>query len=271
MSNQNFQKGNLYLIIAIIVGVVAISTVGFASWKYFGGGSELGKNRNEITKPLIEKESEESEIVDETEPYIKVISPNGGEKWIIGNNYEIKWKSSLNIEKKVDIYLIKEGKWNLANYIAFSVPNTGMYNWDLTDTEDNLIQMGDNYKIQVFVRKGKPGESDESDNYFSIKEKSKSENISIFIDAESFDLVNKSFEGQTQSESKNVKVLTADSTKFYRGVYDEGKFIVDNYYTFSEFYSLLKNWNGPPWPFTVKGVFEKSGVIKADEIFFIAQ
>lgn len=34
MSNQ---KGNLYLIIAVIVGVFAISAVGFASWKYFDG------------------------------------------------------------------------------------------------------------------------------------------------------------------------------------------------------------------------------------------
>ena len=40
---MNLQKGNLYLIIAIIVGVVAIGATGFASWKYFGGGSELEK------------------------------------------------------------------------------------------------------------------------------------------------------------------------------------------------------------------------------------
>ena len=42
MENQtNPQKGNLYLIIAIIIGVVAIGAVSFASWKYFGGGSDL--------------------------------------------------------------------------------------------------------------------------------------------------------------------------------------------------------------------------------------
>ena len=55
------QKGNLYFIIAIIVGVVAVSTIGFASWKYFGEVSELEKNEKEITKPSIKKETEKSE------------------------------------------------------------------------------------------------------------------------------------------------------------------------------------------------------------------
>ena len=60
---MNNQKGNLYLIIAIIVGLFAIGAVGFASWKYFGGGSELEKNGNEIIKPLIERKTEKLETV----------------------------------------------------------------------------------------------------------------------------------------------------------------------------------------------------------------
>ena len=62
---MNNQKGNLYLIIVIIVGVFAIGAVGFASWKYLGGGSELEKNGNEIIKLLIEKETKKAETVDE--------------------------------------------------------------------------------------------------------------------------------------------------------------------------------------------------------------
>jgi len=60
-SNRASQKGNLYFIIVIIVGVVAIGAVGFASWKYFGKVSELEKNGNEIIKPSIGKETEKSE------------------------------------------------------------------------------------------------------------------------------------------------------------------------------------------------------------------
>jgi len=59
MENQNLQKGNFYLIIAIIIGVFAIGVVGSVSWKYFGEVSELGKNESKIIKPSVEKETEE--------------------------------------------------------------------------------------------------------------------------------------------------------------------------------------------------------------------
>jgi len=102
--------------------------------------------------------------------------------------------------------------------------------------------------------------------------------VSIFIDVESFDLDNKTFEGLVYSvgvppqERERVKVLTTDSTEFYRGAYDgDGEFVIDTYYTFSEFHSLLENWSGPSWPFTVKGILEEESVIKADEVFMIAQ
>ena len=52
---MNNQKGNLYLIIAIIVGLFAIGAVGFASWKYFGGGSELEKQTQPVYSPEKEK------------------------------------------------------------------------------------------------------------------------------------------------------------------------------------------------------------------------
>ena len=49
------QKGNTFFIIAIIVGVFAISAVGFASWKYFGGDSELEKETQPVYSPKQEK------------------------------------------------------------------------------------------------------------------------------------------------------------------------------------------------------------------------
>ncbi len=94
--------------------------------------------------------------------------------------------------------------------------------------------------------------------------------IQIFIYEKSFDLENRTFEGKIWSEEKHIKILTTDSTKFYRmasGPTGEHK----EYFTFSEFYSLIKDWEGPPWPFTVKGVLKKENVIQADEVFMIAQ
>ena len=87
MNNQNSQKGNLYLIIAIIVGVVAIGAVGFASWKYFGGGSELEKEKSqpsylpkqEKTVPQIEEQEEKipSKKTDEMADLGTYQSPDG--------------------------------------------------------------------------------------------------------------------------------------------------------------------------------------------------
>ena len=65
-TNSTNSNKNTFLIIAIIVGVFAIGAVSFASWKYFGGGSELEKNINETIQPSIEKEIEKSDVVSET-------------------------------------------------------------------------------------------------------------------------------------------------------------------------------------------------------------
>jgi hypothetical protein len=54
-SNGKTQKGNTFLIIAIIVGIIAIGAVGFVLGKYYSG-SELEENGSKITKPLEEEE-----------------------------------------------------------------------------------------------------------------------------------------------------------------------------------------------------------------------
>ena len=54
---MNLQKGNLFLIIAIVVGVFAVGAVGFVSWKYFGALIE-----NDLTN-AVKFEEDESELV----------------------------------------------------------------------------------------------------------------------------------------------------------------------------------------------------------------
>ncbi|MCD6085645.1 hypothetical protein J7J41_01455 [bacterium] len=92
--------------------------------------------------------------------------------------------------------------------------------------------------------------------------------LSILIDVKSFDLDSKTFKGRTHPEGKNVKILTTDSTKFYRTAEPGWQ---KEYFTFSEFYSLLKNWSGPFYPFTVKGILGERDIIRADEVFMIVQ
>ncbi len=91
--------------------------------------------------------------------------------------------------------------------------------------------------------------------------------VDIFVDSESFDLTNKTFEGKTETEGKVVKILVTDTTKFYRTAAPTwGK----EYFAFSEFHSLCKEIGGR-WPFVIKGILEKEGIIKASEVFIIEQ
>ena len=60
-------------------------------------------------------------------PYLKLASPNGGEKWEANADYEIKWESEAVSNIKIE-YSIDNGlSWNL---ISFSFPAfSGKYNW----------------------------------------------------------------------------------------------------------------------------------------------
>jgi|GEM_PF-6913081 len=139
-------------------------------------------------------------------PYITLISPNGGERWVAGKTYPIQWNQK-GLEKwgnKVDICLIglditekaisaKENwRWSpcsyalssggLASYlIARTTLTTGKYDWTIPpDIAKRFEFVPNNYKISLLVFDNLPPEGrtewggligrDESDNYFSIVE-----------------------------------------------------------------------------------------------------
>ena len=59
-------------------------------------------------------------------PTIKVLSPNGGETWVKGKPYTIRW-TSKGLKGNVKITLEKwQGQWYT---IAESAPNTGRYSY----------------------------------------------------------------------------------------------------------------------------------------------
>jgi hypothetical protein len=99
-------------------------------------------------------------IVSDVEPYISVISPNGGEEWLVGTTHEIIWESA-NVGDFVDISLfdIQAGSTVLVEETA----NDGSWGWAIpTD-----IETGDIYLIQISDSEdGEP--EDFSDNPFSI-------------------------------------------------------------------------------------------------------
>jgi hypothetical protein len=122
------------------------------------------------------------------EKFITVISPNGGERWIEGNTYEIRWKAN-GVEKVViqviDYNCSSESPLTIATNILAS---QGSYSWKIPanffESQANVYcpayaynptthygwRSGDNFKIFIAELKpdGSYGVRDESDNYFSI-------------------------------------------------------------------------------------------------------
>ncbi len=95
-------------------------------------------------------------------PYITVVTPNGGEDLRIGNIHRIKWNSDLKIDK-VSIMLTSDT--NIGNWIVTNIANTGYYDWNVSKWNTNSTQ----FKIRIIVYQTGVGSwEDTSDNLFNI-------------------------------------------------------------------------------------------------------
>lgn len=92
---------------------------------------------------------------------INVLSPNGGEVWLTGNNKELKWGSTGNTGANVKIELYKAGVLN--KVIVSSTPNDGSYYWIVPTTQ----AAGKDYKIKI-TSTSFANILDFSNNYFTI-------------------------------------------------------------------------------------------------------
>ena len=96
---------------------------------------------------------------------IKVIYPNGGEKWEAGKRYNIRWKSAgFKSSDKIKILLKTYPPGNAGNFwVTNSARNTGMFNYKVPA---NLGIREKKFKIYVMKQNG--GVKDESDRFFEI-------------------------------------------------------------------------------------------------------
>ena len=100
-------------------------------------------------------------------PYIKVISPNGGEKWIAGNTYDIKWESK-GIDK-VFITLLDDENTDSCE-LTYEKRISAMeskYSYKIVEGRCPLF-ISNKMKIAVKSWDNQMIIGDESDNYFSI-------------------------------------------------------------------------------------------------------
>jgi peptidoglycan hydrolase-like protein with peptidoglycan-binding domain len=121
-------------------------------------------------------------ITSATQPSITVLSPNGGEQWVIGNKNNVKFQHSNLDGAEAKLHLVKQGQENgtacLLKYITFS-KDVASVEVDLTKGCLNSAEFGKivpgNYKIQINV--GNFLGQDSSDNYFTITSSSSQPSI----------------------------------------------------------------------------------------------
>ena len=103
------------------------------------------------------------------EQKIRITSPNGGEEWMMGNTYTIKWAHPGNISGfyvdlyKGGVYMAGLGGFGARPGIFLESPAS--WEWNTIDTPN--FEAGTDFKIRV-KSSADNAIYDESDNYFSI-------------------------------------------------------------------------------------------------------
>ena len=104
---------------------------------------------------------------------IKVISPNGGEKWVQGNTYLIKWQVK-GIRENLNIYLYREygdNKRSLTLIAGGLSPEVTHYSWTIPSYQPTEGKYKISVRTESYGGMFSPhteGFEDESDGYFSI-------------------------------------------------------------------------------------------------------
>jgi len=119
-----------------------------------------------------------------TTPYIKVLSPNGGEEYVVGEQITVTWEKCNSGSGSQVMIILKSTQTNFGAEIA-TVPNTGSASITLPSVlggGQSSVISGSYYKIRLEVGGNAMGAqvpyADESDNLFKIGEAS-SENESV--------------------------------------------------------------------------------------------
>ena len=94
-----------------------------------------------------------------TPPFVRILTPNVGEKFKPGKTTEIRWDSDVTGNIRIDLY---EGR-NRISTIA-TTQNTGRFNWTLS----KKLSKGDKYRL-IFTSDSKPGKRVESQQFVVAK------------------------------------------------------------------------------------------------------
>jgi hypothetical protein len=115
---------------------------------------------SDVDNWLVEDESDGDFVV--YQPWMQVLSPNGGENWQVGSSHEITWECS-ETGGTVSIAYSKDNFGSDIHVIIPDSPNDGSYMWDSIPSD-----LSSNVKVRVSLNGSSPVIEDASDDYFSI-------------------------------------------------------------------------------------------------------
>jgi hypothetical protein len=99
---------------------------------------------------------------------ITVVTPNGGEQWVLGSTQSIAWQTTPSTRGNVLIKLIKNNGDEVGTIAENISVSSSPYLWTVGQLKSNaVVQPGTDYKIRVRVIDTR--DFDASDNVFSIK------------------------------------------------------------------------------------------------------
>lgn len=181
---MKYNKGFAPLVIvAIVVGFLAVGS----------GAYLLGKNQNEKVK-IVNEEQEENKLVSDclpdSDPWVKVISPNGGEIFTIGQDMEVKWKTCNTKEDQMISLMISQVDTIVHEVITYdpfpsSVINDGIEIIKLKPDMSISIPSSNN-RISIILKpspnneKETPFVQDVSDGTFTINSDSEESISEVF-------------------------------------------------------------------------------------------
>ena len=105
-------------------------------------------------------------------PGITVLSPNGGETWVMDQTYTISWKHNLAGSLEAQIDLLKGGIYYgaITNGRLLNAQNLTSYSWRVGEMKGG-VGVGSDYQVKISYYDSNTGAlqlTDSSDNYFTI-------------------------------------------------------------------------------------------------------
>jgi len=166
-------SGNVRLVLfrnGIKVGAIASvpSVLGAYNWSagsYSGGTAAAGSGYTVrvVTADSLYSDTSDGKFTLKNPPFLRVVSPNGGESWTLGSQQTITWASS-GISGYVRLVLYKGG---VKLGVIASVPAiTSSYTWTVGNHSNGKAGAGSGYSVRVMTADSLF--TDTGDAYFTI-------------------------------------------------------------------------------------------------------